>query len=226
MVSFDVTANGGRLVMTRGGAGCNRVECWKVRPAGSFAPLWSLRDGKPVGSDEPYLLNQAAWFTNAVAFHPNGKILATAESRSGGAAQSKPLVVLRDGKNGAVLAELGQSATDFDVRLALAPDGRSVFAWERQMLERWDVAAGRRTSQCPAPGRSNFGGLVVHPAGRFVLTISGDGQARSWDPVDLAPIQALKLGAGNLHAVAFSSDGTLAAAGGDKGQVIVWEVEA
>src|SRR5262249_56609771 len=40
--SFDLTPDGGQLVMNRGGAGSNRVECWKIRPAGSFGPVWSL----------------------------------------------------------------------------------------------------------------------------------------------------------------------------------------
>jgi WD40 repeat protein len=134
-------------------------------------------------------------------------------------------MVLRNGASGKAVAELGRSATDFDTRLAVAHDGRAVYAWDKQVLERWDLTAGRRTQQIPAPGRGYFQGLAVHPSGRMVVTASGDGQVRCWDPVDLSLIRAVKCGAGKLHSVAVSQDGKLAAAGGDKGQVVVWNLE-
>jgi WD40 repeat protein len=87
------------------------------------------------------------------------------------------------------------------------------------------VAAGRRTGRLPAPGRAYFRGLAAHPSGRILVTASGDGLARYWDPADLSLIRALKLGAGKLHSVAASPNGTLATAGGDKGLLVVWEVE-
>ena len=55
--------------------------------------------------------------------------------------------------------------------------------------------------------------------------MSGDGQARYWDPVDLALVRSIKCQAGKLHSVAISPVGNLAAAGGDKGQVVLWDVE-
>ena len=226
VTSFDLTPGGDRLVMSRGGAGFNRVECWEILPAGSFVPVWSIQDGEPVTPDEPYLLNQATWFTNGVAIGVDGKTIATAESRSAGTSGIEPLITLRDGATGQVLGELGQSATSFDTRLAVAPDGRAVYVWDNRVLERWDLAAGRRTGRLPAPGRAYLWGLGVHPSGRTVVTVSGDGQARYWDSVDLTLSRALKLGVGRLHCVAISPDGTLAAAGGDKGQVAVWEFGA
>jgi WD40 repeat protein len=226
VVSFGLTAGGRRLAVSRGGAGLNRVECWEVRPAGPFVPVWSIRDGKPVDPYEPYLLNQAKWFSNALALSPDGKTVATAESRTkAGASWGEPLLVIRDGATGRAVAELGKSATGFNGRLAFAPDGRAQFAWDERVLERWDVRAGRRTEQRAAPGRAHFRGLAVHPSGKALVTVSGDGQARYWGPDTLSPAGALKWPAGKLHAVAFSPDGMLAAAGGDKGQVVVWDVD-
>jgi WD40 repeat protein len=56
--------------------------------------------------------------------------------------------------------------------------------------------------------------------------VSGDGLARYWNPADLSLVRVLQWGVGKLHSVAVSPDGTLAAAGGDEGQVVVWDVEA
>jgi WD40 repeat protein len=117
VTSFDLTPDGGQLVMNRGGGGWNRVECWKVRPAGSFVAMWSILDGEPIDPNEPYLLNQATWFTNGVAISRDGKKVATAENRSAGTSGSEPLIVLRQGTSGKAIAELGKSATSFDTRL-------------------------------------------------------------------------------------------------------------
>jgi WD40 repeat protein len=222
VVSFGLTADGRRLVMSRGAA--NQVECWGVRPTGRFVPAWAIRDGKPVDTDERF--PRVKWFTHAVALSLDGKRVATAEVREGGdLSKNKPLLVIRDGATGRAVAELGKLATSFTPRLTFAPDGRALFAWDNRVLERWDVAAGRRTGQRPAPGRAYFRGLAVHPSAQVLVTASGDGQARYWRADTLSPAGALKWLVGKLHAVAFSPDGMLAAAGGDKGQVVVWDVD-
>jgi WD40 repeat protein len=171
------------------------------------------------------LLNEATWGTNGVATARDGQTIATAENRSAGASGVNPLVVLRNGATGRAVTELGRSETSFDTRLAFASDGQALFTWDDRVLERWDAVAARQAGRLPAPGRAYFRGLVVHPSGRLLVTVSGDGQARYWEPADLSPIRVLKWGIGKLHAVAVSADGTLAAAGGDKGQVVVWDVE-
>jgi WD40 repeat protein len=223
--AFDLTPDGKRLVMSRSGAGSNRVECWQIRKAGLFVAAWSILDGKPISPDEPYLLNQAEWSTNGVAINHDGKLVATAESRSRGTSGDEPLIVLRNGANGRAIAELGQSATSFQSRLAMAPDGRSLYAWDSQVLEKWDLKAGKLTRRVPAPGRAYFGGLAAHPSGQIVITVSRDGQARYWDAVDLSLVSALKWGVGKLHSVAVTPNGMMAAAGGDKGQVVLWDVD-
>jgi WD40 repeat protein len=225
VISFDLTPDGRQLVMSRGGAGLNRVECWDVHRTGKFVAAWSIRDGEPVSPDEPYLLNQATWFSNGIAIRRDGRMVATAESRRGGTLGDAPFVVLRDGVNGNSLAELGRSATNYEIRLAFAPDGGSLYTWAGRVLERWDLAAGKLARRISTPGRANLRGLVVLPSGQLVITVSGDGLARYWEPVDLSPIQALKWKVGKLHSLAVSHDGMLAAAGGEKGQVVVWDVD-
>jgi WD40 repeat protein len=225
VTSFDLAADGRRLIMNRGGAGSNRVECWQVCPDGSFVAVWSIRDGEPIVPGEAYYLNQATWFTNAVAISRDSQVLVTAEDRRT-ASGSPSLIVLRHRDTGKSISEVGRTDANFQVRLAFAPDGQVVYAWDNKVMERWDLKECRRTHSLPAPGKAYFQGLAVHPAGRFVVTVSGDGQARYWASRDLSPIQALKWGIGKLHSVAISCDGMLAAAGGDKGQVIVWDVES
>lgn len=225
VTAFSLTPDGGRLVMSRGGAGSNRVECWAVGLPRSLLPLWTIQDGEPVASDTPYLLNQSIWFTNGVAIGRNGKAVGTVESRSNSTSGDKPLVVLRDGITGRLVADFGQSETSFRARIEFETDERALFVWDDRIMERWDVKTGRRTNRQPAPGRAALQGLAVHPSGRFLVTVAGDGRARYWNSADLSPLRALRWEAGKLHTVAFSPDGALAAAGGDKGQVVIWDVE-
>lgn len=208
--------------MSRGGGGCNRVECWGVTPAGEFVPAWSIRDGESIDPDTPYYLNTATWFTDAVAVSPDGCTVATVESRRDGAA---PLLVLRDGATGRVMGELGTPGTSFKFRLAFATGVPTLFALGDRVLERWDLATGRLAGRVPAPGRAKFQGLTMHSAGRFLVTVAGDGQARYWHESDLSPVQTLKWAVGKLHSVAVSPNGMLVAAGGEKGQVVVWDFD-
>jgi WD40 repeat protein len=223
--SFDLSPDGTRLILSRGGAGTNRVECWKILPSRGIAPAWSLRDGKLIDPHEPYLLNQATWTANGVAIGPRGKTVAVAETRVGGTSSEKPYIVVRDGRTGKAIAELGRSETSFDARLVLAVDGRAVYAWDKRLLERWDLKAGKRTVQVPSAGRAYFEAVAAHPSGRLVMTVSGDGKARYLDPVDLSQQKELHCKIGKLHSLAISPDGAVAAAGGDKGQVALWNLD-
>lgn len=224
VTSFDLSGDGTCLAMTRGGAGQSRVECWKVSRAGLFFPAWSLLDGKPINPDELYYFNQAKWWTNAVAISRDGKVVVTAENRSASASGDRPTIVQRQGGTGKAVADLGTSATGFDMHLAVAADGKGVFAWDGKLLERWDFKSGQCKANLATPGRGTFTSLAVHSSGRVVVTASTDGQARTWDAHDLRLVHAVKCQVGKLHAVALSPDGKTVAVGGDKGQVALWHL--
>jgi hypothetical protein len=46
-----------------------------------------------------------------------------------------------------------------------------------------------------------------------------------WDAATLAEVRALDFGLGTAFAAVFAPDGLTAAAGGEKGQVVVWDVD-
>ena len=167
VTSFDLSAEGRRLVMTRGGAGSNRVECWEVLAEGSFGAGWSIRDGELVDPGEPYYLNQANWFTNAVAISRDGQSIVTAESRqttSGPAAT----IVLRHGATGKSIAELGTTDASFQVRLRFAPDTQAFYAWENTVVGAVGPPNWQTNTSLACPGKSVFPGFSS-PSGRAVL---------------------------------------------------------
>jgi WD40 repeat protein len=58
-----------------------------------------------------------------------------------------------------------------------------------------------------------------------VQTASSDGTVRVWDPVTGAERKRYDFGIGKLYCAAFSPDGLTCAAGGENGQVVVWDIE-
>jgi WD40 repeat protein len=73
--------------------------------------------------------------------------------------------------------------------------------------------------------RKEFTGLAFHPSGRFLAATSNDATVKLYDTTRWQMAHAFDWGIGRLRSIAFSPDGSLAAAGGDKGQIIVWDFD-
>ena len=67
--------------------------------------------------------------------------------------------------------------------------------------------------------------LALHPSGQSLLTADGSTHVTQFDTANGRPVQQFDWGVGRVACVDLSADGTLAAAGGDKGQVVVWDAE-
>ncbi len=66
--------------------------------------------------------------------------------------------------------------------------------------------------------------LVFHPDGQL-LTAGREGEVRIWDPTSGRELAALDWSAGPLHSLAIAPGGQTAAAGGENGQIVVWDVD-
>lgn len=63
------------------------------------------------------------------------------------------------------------------------------------------------------------------PGGGTVLSAAMDGTVRLWDVATGAETRSFDWGIGSVQAAAVSPDGTLCAAGGDYGHLVVWDVD-
>ena len=63
------------------------------------------------------------------------------------------------------------------------------------------------------------------PGGGTALTAAMDGTVRLWDAATGAEQRSFDWGIGKVRAAAVSPDGTLCAAGGDDGHLVVWDVD-
>jgi WD40 repeat protein len=73
--------------------------------------------------------------------------------------------------------------------------------------------------------RKEFTGLAFHPSGRYLAATSNDATVKLYDTATWKMVQAFHWEVGRLRSIAFSPDGMVAAAGGDKGKIVLWDVD-
>ncbi len=68
--------------------------------------------------------------------------------------------------------------------------------------------------------------LAFSPNSRLLLTGNRQGTCAFHDPAEGQQLAAFDWGIGPIHSVAFAPDGLTCAAGGENGQVVVWDVDS
>jgi WD40 repeat protein len=71
----------------------------------------------------------------------------------------------------------------------------------------------------------HFTGIAFHPSGRFLAATSNDKTVKLYDTTTWEIARTFTWDIGKMRSIAFSPDGTLAAAGSDTGKVVVWDVD-
>ena len=90
----------------------------------------------------------------------------------------------------------------------------------------WDARnLDRQPKKLLNDNRKHFTGIAFHPTGRYLAATSNDTTVKLYDTATWQVAKAFAWDIGRLRSVAFSSDGMLAAAGSDKGKVVVWDVD-
>src|SRR5262249_39753174 len=77
----------------------------------------------------------------------------------------------------------------------------------------------------PNTANRHFTGIAFHPSGRYLAATSNDETVKLYDTTTWELARTFTWKIGRMRSIAFSPDGTLAAAGGDKGKVVVWDVD-
>jgi WD40 repeat protein len=211
VVSVAAALNGTRVAISCGGIDSNRLECWAIGADGRLTLLWEIPGtGRGV-------------FFRDLAFHPGAGSVAGVEERRG---KGSAPIVLRNSVSGEHQAQFEGMPDDFYIQTTFVLNGERLVSWDERKFTVWNTATGTQVGRVRGPGNAHFNGLAVHPSGRFFVTAAGDGHARYWDARTLKQTRAFRWQVGKLYSVAFSRDGMLAAAGGDKGQVVVWDVDS
>jgi WD40 repeat protein len=107
--------------------------------------------------------------------------------------------------------------------LAVAPDASMAIFFRNSSLHAW--RPGGKVEKVRTGTLTHYRALAFHPDGRHLLAGNNDTTARLIDTQTWQVVRQFVWDIGVLTAVAVSPDGALAAAGGAKGRIVVWDLD-
>jgi WD40 repeat protein len=109
--------------------------------------------------------------------------------------------------------------------LRFSADGKWLVVRAGPSLIVWDAGDLREKPRKLRGGRGNLTAMSFHPSGRFLAATSNDHSVKLFDTESWELAKTYTWDIGRMRSIAFSPDGTLAAAGSDTGKVVVWDVD-
>jgi WD40 repeat protein len=134
--------------------------------------------------------------------------------------------VTRDSRTGQTVSLIETNTDDYYTHPVQSADRRLIAARRTKFI---GVYRSDDFTQPPVvianDNRKEFTGLAFHPSGRFLAATSNDNTVKFYDTSTWQLAHAFDWEVGRLRSVAFSPDGTLAAAGSDKGKIVMWDFD-
>jgi WD40 repeat protein len=174
-----------------------------------------LRWDLATGTELPRWVMPSPIFIARVAFSPDGR-------RIGGHAGAG-VTVWDMATREEVFTAPEAAPTLGTAALAWSPDGRLLASGCGNALIVWDIGERREVARLKQ-SRKHFQFAAFSPDGATIVAVSNEATAKLWDTATWKLRQEYAWGVGSLKCVAFAPDGLRAAAGGDKGQAIVWDI--
>jgi WD40 repeat protein len=108
--------------------------------------------------------------------------------------------------------------------LAFSPRGDVLAGTAGPRLRVWDIP-GDRELALHKRGPKHFQGLSFTADGRYLATVSNDETVRVWDAHSWQEHRTFTWQIGRLLNIALDPEGFRAAAGSDKGQIVIWDLD-
>jgi WD40 repeat protein len=195
---------------------------------------WRRVDGSWV---QTWTVSIAALSVESLTFSSDGQLFAmlTRPALGKGWEQNPRIVEVRDVAT-ATLRGTGEYPYRYDEPLLFSPDCRQLVGFNTMNLMVWpipesgDLGALKRIRNT---SRKQFTAMVYHPTGRYLYVTSNGEDTRNskdatvhvFDTATWTRVEQFTWKLGNLKAVAVSADGILAAAGSDRGDIVIWDVD-
>ncbi|HIJ91052.1 MAG: hypothetical protein OEV89_10155 [Desulfobulbaceae bacterium] len=180
--------------------------------------VWDLESGKVV-----LTLSKDLQGANAVAFSPDGQLLAAAVMAGGRRGNAVQIFDLANGQLVQDMRGHTQQITD----LAFSPDGNRIASvGNDNTLRIWNVKYGTlETTQKET--KNNLLALAYSPDGKNIIaTENWDGKIQMWDAINVRLIRSIQGHADWVLCVAYSPDGKEFVTGSRDGSVYVWDAES
>jgi WD40 repeat protein len=184
-----------------------RNTCWSIRKPD--APVWEVVDDFPF-LFRPFFVNDDHYLIVG-SHNEKGLCLRT-----------------RSAKTGALVSEVSGVAQfqALSTLSTLSPDATRIANVSKTFIHVLPVSGP--FNEKPVARNDNkryFVDLAYHPSGKYLAVASNDETVKFFDTTTWDLVRTFTWKTGKMRAVCFSPDGTLAAAGGEKGQVVVWDVD-
>lgn len=159
-----------------------------------------------------------------VALAPDGNLMAHFSLTSPQTWPRTYEVVVRDTTGGTAVGK-GEYPYSIRTRMLFRPDGEQLIAIHEMTLLVWSIPKVGKPRLVRNDNRKHFTSAAFHPSSRYLFTTSNDATVLVWDTATWRHVSRFTWNIGRLRSVAVNGDGTLAAVGSDKGQVMLWDVD-
>jgi WD40 repeat protein len=134
-------------------------------------------------------------------------------------------IITYDAATGETVARSGV-IRDLALQTVAAPNGHWVVGLRDTWLCYWPVSAESGTAGfIKNDSKKHFTAAAFHPSSKYLAVTSNDATVKVYETATWAVARTFTWDIGKVRSVAFSPDGTLAAAGSDTGKVVVWDVD-
>lgn len=150
---------------------------------------------------------------DSVAFSPDGRLVA---------ANGPHRAVVWDRETGKLQRDIPHGKANALTTVTFAPDGERL-AFAHGKLAEIHAPTGEPVV---LKGHTLFVRAIgFTPDGKTVMTASSDGTVRFWNADTGAETRVFDWGIGRVYSAAFAPGALTCAAGGEKGQIVVWDVD-
>jgi len=129
-----------------------------------------------------------------------------------------------DGKTGQVRGS-GDYPYGYAPTLLFSPNAEQLVGINDMTLLVWPMPQLGQPRLIRNDSRKDFTAIAYHPSGEHVYATSNDETVHVFDTKTWDRVGRFTWQIGKLKAVAVSADGTLAAAGGENGEIVIWDVD-
>jgi len=109
--------------------------------------------------------------------------------------------------------------------LQFAPNGRQLVGINDMTVMVWAVPRLNAVRLVRNDNRKDFTSVAYHPSGLRIYAGNNDGTIQVFDTATWECLDRFTWQIGRPKSVVVSADGTLAAAGGDNGDIVIWDVD-